>query len=209
MAVNISAYSGGVPIRVITEAILAEYRKQSFKGLIILGAEKPTVVHTSLSSALSSYADLKCFSSESLAGNRKNSGILIEASGIADNLTAKLSTATGKHGHRNSAVLLRRTREVCTPPARSGYRKKLSADDLRNIIRRWTPRINYSEELGLKYFNYREETKINFVLFDDAFTFKRKIALCRSMGIDNIFFIYSEVSDMISELEKLRTTEFR
>lgn len=58
----------------------------------------------------------------------------------------------------------------------------------------------FSRELCARYFTYREGGATHFVLYDDAQTLRRKLALGRELGIDTAFFMYPEVSDILPAL---------
>ncbi len=58
----------------------------------------------------------------------------------------------------------------------------------------------YSDALGANYFTYRTGRNHRFVLYDNAETLRRKVALGEQMGIRDAFFMMPEVADLIEEL---------
>lgn len=60
--------------------------------------------------------------------------------------------------------------------------------------------IYYSDELCARYFTWRSGSQMHFVLYDDADTMQRKIALGGELGIAEGFLMYPEVEDIAGKL---------
>ena len=58
----------------------------------------------------------------------------------------------------------------------------------------------FSEPLCARYFTYRQNGQTHFVLFDDAATLQRKIALAKALGIGEGLLLFDEVSDILPQL---------
>lgn len=60
--------------------------------------------------------------------------------------------------------------------------------------------IYFSDELCARYFTWRSGSQMHFVLYDDADTMQRKIALGDELGIAEGFLMYPEVEDIAEKL---------
>ncbi len=60
--------------------------------------------------------------------------------------------------------------------------------------------VYFSQDLCARYFTYRTSSRTHFVLFDDADTLRRKLALGQGLGISTAFFMLPEVEDLLEEL---------
>lgn len=58
----------------------------------------------------------------------------------------------------------------------------------------------FSPDLCARYFTYRTSAHTHFVLYDDADTLRRKLALGSELGIGAAFFMLPEVNDLAEEL---------
>ena len=115
-------------------------------------------------------------------------------------LRSLLESAVNRHGPERLALDLERVQMDFSLPCPSGSGTPLAHEELLALRRKHASSVYYSRELAANYFTYSEESRAHFVLFDDAETLRRKCALAQSLGIQEAFVMYPEVSDLLSAL---------
>ena len=60
--------------------------------------------------------------------------------------------------------------------------------------------VYFSEDLCARYFTQQQNGCTHFVLFDDAHTLRRKMALAQQLGIEEAFVMLPEVEDLLEVL---------
>lgn len=87
-----------------------------------------------------------------------------------------------------------------TLPSPSGEGTPLSADELAALRQNHGPAVFFSPELCARYFTYRENGQVHFVLFDNAGTMRQKMNLAASLGYRASLVMYPEIRDIAEQL---------
>lgn len=93
-----------------------------------------------------------------------------------------------------------RVRMDFTLPAANGTGRELTPEAFSALAEAYRPRSFFSEALCAHYFTYQDKKGTHFVLYDDAVSIRRKLALAARMGIDSAFMFYPHVRDLVGEL---------
>ena len=136
---------------------------------------------------------------EAYAGVTEQSSVLISSALSGGTLEVRLKEALERHGADKVILALQRMREDFRLPSPSGRGKSLSREELAALCAR-RPAIYWSSELCARYFTYRAKDGVHFVLFDDAETLRRKLALAGELGYRAAFLMLPEVEDLLEEL---------
>lgn len=126
--------------------------------------------------------------------------VLIGTAVSGGSLREYLRAAVRRRGAEHLALDVQRLRMDFTLPSFSPEGRPLSAEDFEKIRLQSGASVFFSEPLGARYFTYRAGTETHFVLFDDAETLKAKLRLARSLGIEDAFFMFPEVKDLLHDL---------
>ncbi|MEA4813841.1 MAG: hypothetical protein VB112_02880 [Oscillospiraceae bacterium] len=82
-------------------------------------------------------------------------------------------------------------------PSPGGSGRTTSVGELESLMTRLSPAVFYSAELCAKYFTYSAGGGTRLYLFDDAGTMNEKIRFAGTLGINEGFLQYGEVSDIL------------
>ena len=124
--------------------------------------------------------------------------VLLSTAISGGSLQQRLEQASAQYGAPRIALDLQRLAVDFTLPAPQGEGIPLSAEELRRKMGGHT--TYFSEPLCARYFTYRQNGQTHFVLFDDAATLQRKIALAQALGIGEGLLLFDEVSDILPQL---------
>lgn len=113
-------------------------------------------------------------------------------------LRERLEEARDCFGERIS-LDLQRVRMEFPLPCPGGEGKPLSQESLAQLLGE-EPAVFFSEDLGAKYFVRVYGGEPRFVMFDDAYTLRRKMNVAQGMGIGAAFVMYPEVEDILGDL---------
>lgn len=138
------------------------------------------------------------FVPENLAPHTTHAVILVCTALSGGSLYQRLSQAVSQYSPARLALDGQRLAMDFPLPCPNGSGTPLSIPSLRKLMAGRA--VFFSEELCARYFTYRSGSSTHFVLFDDADTLRRKEELAASLGIDTIFFMLPEVSDLLDEL---------
>lgn len=113
-------------------------------------------------------------------------------------LRQRLEQAAAQYGPERLALDLQRLAMDFPLPAPSGQGRPLSLAELERLRR--GQNVFYSDGLCARYFTRSGPDGCHMVLFDDAQTLRRKLALGRSLGIRDALVMLPEVEDLLGEL---------
>lgn len=113
-------------------------------------------------------------------------------------LEGRLTQAANRYGPEHLALDLQRLRMDFPVPCPSGQGRALTAGELSALA---AGRATfYSDALCARYFTLTQEGQTHFVLFDDAQTLRRKLALGQSLGIRDALVMLPETEDLLEAL---------
>lgn len=124
--------------------------------------------------------------------------VLIGTAISGGTLTQRLEQAVRQYGPHRLALDLERLRMDFPLPCPSGQGQPLSAGVLEQL--RQGQSVFYSDALCARYFTRSGSGGTHMVLFDDAQTLRRKLALGRDMGIRDALVMLPEAEDIAEEL---------
>lgn len=113
-------------------------------------------------------------------------------------LRQRLEQAVERYGPEHLALDLQRLAMDFPLPSPSGQGRPLSLVEMEQLRRGQT--VFYSDGLCTRYFTRSGPDGTHMVLFDDAKTLRRKLALGRSLGIRDALVMLPEVEDLLGEL---------
>lgn len=135
---------------------------------------------------------------ELLAPAATQSTVLICTAISGGSLQQRLEEAAARYAPQRIALDLQRLAMDFTLPSPSGEGTPLTLPELAQ--QRSGRCCYFSEGLCAHYFTRRHGTGTHFVLFDDAHTLQRKMALAEQLGINEGFMMLPEVEDLLSDL---------
>ena len=100
---------------------------------------------------------------------------------------------------RNTMLEIERLAQDITLPAPQGRGLTVSRAELSRLTE--SRATFFSNELLARYFTYKDASgATHFVIYDDAVSISKKIALANSLGLYGVIMLYSEVRDIIHEI---------
>ena len=145
-------------------------------------------------------AGSKRMSPESLAAASSHTVVLLPTALSGGTLSGHIGDALEKYGPGRLALEIERVRMDFALPAVTGTGQDLSAVELQALIDQYKPNSFLSKELCANYFTYRDKKGTHFVLYDNAASIRRKLAVAASLGVDSALMFYPHVADIIDKI---------
>lgn len=178
--------------------------QRDFRGVVLDLEGAPTPYLSKFISALDQALERQnrgLFLPESFANYSKRAFLYLSSALSGGSLRRRLEQAMTDYGPERVVLSLHRSAEDFFLPAPQGSGRPLSQQALRQLLARLEPRVFFSQDLCAHYFTYMSrESGAHFVLFDDAVSFEKKMALARELGIQRCFLLYPAVADLLPEL---------
>lgn len=203
MVLDAGGYSGGGPLSGLVEEIFEECRQAGFTGVILTPGERATQGQIALAARLAAAGEekgLALYVPESLAASAPGVRVLVQTALSGGNLARHIYRAVEKYGPEKVALEVERVRMDFAIPAKTGIGQALSQEELEALLEAHRPKIHYTEELAASYFIYRSRRRTHFVLFDNAATIRRKLAIAGRFGVREAFLFYPGVRDILEEI---------
>ena len=106
------------------------------------------------------------------------------------------------YGQDKILPALERTAMDFPLPARDGKGLILTPSQLERKLAYYDPAVHFSSALCARYFFYQNGAQqVRFVLFDDPFSFRRKLSLLRTLGLTSAVAAYPQVSGWLEEMK--------
>lgn len=129
-----------------------------------------------------------------------STAVLISSALSGGSLEVRLKEAVERYGAGRVVLALERMGEDFLLPSPSGRGTPLSPQALQSLRQRVRPAIYWSGELCARYFTYRSEGQVHFVLFDDGTTLSKKLELAARLGVTRAIAAWPEISGCVEEL---------
>ena len=209
MMIGDGGFDGRGDPHAFCQAVYQECRLRGFRGVILdLETHKPL-----LNQIISGLEDIcvrqswSFYLPETLAPLSHRAKIMIPTALSGGSLTRRFTEAAERYGRERLVPYLQRASEDFHLPAPGGRGHPLSREALTSLRSRLSPSIFYSRELCAYYFTYMSrDAGAHFVLFDNAESLRRKMAVAAESGLDEFFLVYPEVQDLLPEfLNQLHT----
>jgi hypothetical protein len=136
---------------------------------------------------------------ESYAGVTDRAGVLISSALSGGSLELRLKEALERYGQNRVILALERMSDDYILPSTSGRGRRLSRQEL-SALRQRRPWVYWSGDLCARYFTYRGQDGVHFVLFDDEDCLQKKIELAQKLGIKRVMAAWEEISDCAGTL---------
>ena len=140
----------------------------------------------------------RLYGPESYAPHLPKSKILICTAITHGRLQQRLEEAAAQYTPQRIALDLQRLAMDFPLPAPNGQGTPLSPAALAQRCR--GRNIFFSDDLCAHYFTQQQGGRTHFVLFDDAQTLRRKMAVAKQLAINEAFVMLPEVEDLLSDL---------
>lgn len=186
---------------ILCRDILQECQRRNFGGVVLDFDGKPTVHTVRMLRLLEdglSRQRRRLFVPEPWGSYARQATVLICSAISGGTLRARLEQARRQFAPRQIALDCQRLAMDFLLPSPNGEGSALTLPQLERLREGHT--IYFSPDLCARYFTYRARTHTHFVLFDDADTLRRKLALGEELGIGTAFFMLPEVDDLAQEL---------
>lgn len=126
--------------------------------------------------------------------------VLISSALSGGSLELRLSEACQRYGKNRVVIALERMGEDFRLPCPSGQGTPLTFSQLQSLRQQFHPAVYWSGELCARYFTYRTQGQVHFVLFDDGETLAKKWELAQTLGIRHAIAPWAEISDCLDSL---------
>lgn len=201
MVIEDSGFQGGGEAEPFCNEVLRECAARRFGGVVcrFLGKPRPILSQLTLRlGELCARRGLGFYVTEPYAGAQGR--VLISTALSGGTLRTRLEEAARQHGGDRVALWVERTAEDFLLPSPSGAGAPLTLEELECRRAEQGSTVFFSPELCAHYFTYMAGETGHFVLFDDAGSLSRKLALARQVGITTAFLPYTATADLLKEL---------
>lgn len=176
--------------------ILRQCLQRGYTG-VVLEPVLPAAAVTALETLCRSYGRT-LYVPERCGGQTADARIVVSTALSGGTLRRRLEEVCRRFGPRRIALDLACVRADFSLPAPYGDGTALTAQQL-TALRGQRP-VFFSPELCARYFTYGEGGMTHFVLFDDADTLRRKMALGAELGIQTGFLSLPEAAEALPQL---------
>ena len=200
-----TAHVSGDPEALLAEA-MRECQTRDFQGLVAdfeHGARKGLMEFLRLADTVLPRKGITLFVYERCASFAPGARVIVSTALTAGSLANRLQEAIQIHGGGRVCVEIERLARDIVLPAPQGMGDALSRDALQAILEKRNATVFFSSELCAHYFTYRDaQGQTHFVLYDDAASIRKKLALCQRMGVREAFLLYPEVRDILLDIKE-------
>ena len=182
--------------------IRREMNFRRYSGIVADFEGETTAFLVRTLTALRKSAAVEIYAPESYAEKVPNVTALV-GSGVTGGSFSEYLNRTVSRFPGKTALQVSRLSEDYLLPYSSGEHRRLETREREDIMMSTGAQSFYSSQLCTNYFTYYDRArKPHFVLYDTAATLRRKITVAERTGIDQAFFAYPEVHDILQEILK-------
>lgn len=181
--------------------ILRSCLRRCFSGIVLdfpLRADPQRISFTRQLERWAAQYRRRLYVPECYAVHLPDSKVLLCTALTHGRLQQRLEEAAAQYTPQRIALDLQRLAMDFPLPAPNGQGTPLSPAELQQRCR--GQNIYFSEDLCAHYFTQQQYGRTHFVLFDDAHTLRRKMALAQQVGIEEAFLMLPEVDDLLETL---------
>ncbi len=169
-------------------------------GGVVAGFDEVDPMLPALSSRLTARGQ-RLYLPQELAEDIPDSMALCATAISGGSLKARLEELCQKLGPERIALDIQRIRMDFLLPSPEGQGQAISRDELAGLLSSRGGQYFFSADLCACYFTYSENGRHHFVLFDTAASIMKKLSIAQQLGIGEAFLLYSEVQDILPEME--------
>ena len=203
MVVEDSGFQGGGEAEPFCDQVLRECAARRFGGVMCRFLAKPRPVLNQITHRLGELCARRGLGfcvTESYAGT--TGWVLVPTAISGGTLRTRLEEAREQYGADRVCLWMERVAEDFLLPSPSGAGAPLTPAELERRREEQGAGVFFSSELCARYFTYMAGETGHFVLFDDASSMSRKLALARQVGITTAVLPYSANMDLLEEILK-------
>ena len=181
--------------------ILQECQRRSYSGAVLDFDSAPTAQTVRFLRQLEdglARQRRRLYVPETWGAYSRQATVLICTAISGGTLRWRLEQAIRQFSPRSIALDCQRLAMDFLLPSPNGEGAPLTASQLDRLRQGHT--TYFSPDLCARYFTYRTSVHTHFVLFDDADTLRRKVALAEELGIGAAFFMLPEIDDLGPDL---------
>jgi len=172
--------------------LIAEYGKRGFGGVLLdMDDPQDASLVSGLSQVLSSRGIVH-FVPLSMAKAAPQAKYIIPSAVSGGSYQEMIAGYAERYGASKLGLELVRTCSDFLMPSYSPEGNILSATQFREITETYQPSVYFSPELCAKYCTYRKEEEHHFLLFDDAGSAAKKLAIAGRQGYFAAFMLYRD-----------------
>ena len=195
------AGGAGVDAEETAQAITRLCMQRSFRGAVLTAAAPRERLCLPLAGALERALETsgrRLLVSEVYAADVEHAVVVVGTALSGGDLRGRLEACTGRWGAERLAVCVERTRMDFPLPCPTGEGRPLTQAQLHALARGRS--IFFSEPLCARYFTCSADGAPHFVLFDDADTIRRKLAVAAELGIGTALLDYAQTADVLAQI---------
>ncbi len=203
MGIDCTSIDGGGKLPPLINEILKECMIHDFSGVLLEIPQSPPEILSDLAGELDSalFKDRRSlFLRESCAKAAPHAKILVGTALSGGSFSRHIQDHASAFGVDRLVLDVERMRMDFLLPAKSGAGVPLGERELDELRRRYRSASFFSKDLCTYYFTYRQNGRSHFVLYDNAYSLKRKLAVAERLGVGSCFFFYPEVSDILDDI---------
>lgn len=201
MVIDDSGFHGGGEVESFCNEVLRECAARRFGGVVcrFQAKSRPILGQITLHlGELCAKRGLGLYVTEPYAAAAGR--VLISTALSGGTLRTRLEEVVRQYGANRVALWIDRAAEDFLLPSPSGAGAPLTVEELKNRREEQGASVFFSPELCAHYFTYMAGETGHFVLFDDAGSISRKMALARELRISTAFLPYAATADLLGEL---------
>ena len=185
------------------DEVLRECAARKFSGVVcrFLSPPQPTLTRalTGLGEACRGRG-MGFYVSEGYGAAVPSATVLIPTALSGGSLRGRLEEALDRFGPKRVAVWLQRVAQDFTLPSPSGSGTPLTPQELERRRQEHGASVFFDGDLCAHYFTYMAGDRGHFILFDDAVSLRKKLALAAELGVETAFLPYGEMEDVAAGL---------
>lgn len=195
--------SQGEPVA-FCQDVLRECGARGFSGVILDFEEEKVPLLEKIANRLEGQLARRgwpLYVTEGYAACTQNAVVIVPSALSGGSLSKRLEEAVERWGRERVALGVQRAAEDFTLPSPTGSGTPLTRAQLKQCMEEREPAVFFSGELCAHYFTYTtRQGGAHFVLFDDAGSIRKKLAMARAMGLPAALLAWPEVDDILGDI---------
>lgn len=203
MLLDMRGLTGGGPTSTLIDELLRECARKSFQGIILEVGSKLSPSQQALAAKLSTAVidyKLELYAPEAVAQASQSAIILLPTALSGGTFEDYIGQTIRKYGANRVALALDCVRMDFSLPSVHGVGHALTAIDLTDLMRRHHKYSFFSKDLCTNYFLYPVKSGMHVVLYDDAFSIRKKLTVASALNIDKAILFYPHVAHIMSDI---------
>ena len=202
MVMDCPQYAGGGEARQLCQELVRECAARRFTGVV---CDFRGAYRRGLEGVCAQVAEtcagrgMVCCVREEYGLAAPSARVLLPTALSGGSLEERLRQATEKFGRR-LCLWVERAAEDFLLPSPTGSGRKLTREELERLRSERGGSVFFDHDLCAHYFTYMAGGEGHFVLFDDAGSIRKKLALAQELGVESAILPFDQVDDILGEL---------